>query len=216
MTKQAIREDKDGSAPTTPRPMRADARRSEEALLEAALAVFAESGVDAPVRDIAERAGVGIGTLYRRFPQRADLIVAVFRRQVDACADAAPALANDYAPGEAVSRWMLRYADFLMAKRGLASALHSGDPAYSALPAYFDQRLQPALRSLIDTAAAAGQMRGDIAPNELLRAVANLCCAPASGDGGASARRMVTLLVDGLRHGAASAPAGGQHPAPST
>jgi AcrR family transcriptional regulator len=115
--------------------------------------VFTASGVDAPVRDIAERAGVGIGTLYRRFPQRADLIVAVFCRQVDECADAAPVLAREYGPGEAVSRWMLRYADFLMAKRGLASALHSGDPAYSALPAYFDLRLQPALRSLIDAAA---------------------------------------------------------------
>jgi AcrR family transcriptional regulator len=124
-----------------------------DTLLQAALAVFTASGVDAPVRDIAERAGVGIGTLYRRFPQRADLIVAVFCRQVDECADAAPVLAREYGPGEAVSRWMLRYADFLMAKRGLASALHSGDPAYSALPAYFDLRLQPALRSLIDAAA---------------------------------------------------------------
>lgn len=211
MTKQAVRDGKDDSA-ATPRPMRADARRSEEALLEAALAVFAESGVDAPVRDIAERAGVGIGTLYRRFPQRADLIVAVFCRQVDACADAAPVLAAGHAPGEAVARWMLRYADFLMAKRGLASALHSGDPAYGALPAYFDQRLQPALRALLDAAAAAGEMRADIAPDELLRAVANLCCAPAGGDGSASARRMVTLLVDGLRHGAACAAAPGSHP----
>ncbi len=197
-----------GTEAAQPRPMRADARRSEEALLEAALAVFNASGVDAPVRDIAERAGVGIGTLYRRFPQRADLIVAVFRRQVDDCADDAPLLARAHGPGEAVSRWMLRYADFLMAKRGLASALHSGDPAYHALPAYFDLRLEPALRSLIDAAAAAGEVRADIAPRELLRAVGNLCCAPASGDGGDSARRMVTLLVDGLRYGAGA----GQRP----
>ncbi|HEX8614430.1 MAG TPA: helix-turn-helix domain-containing protein [Telluria sp.] len=209
MTKETIAGAADVDPGTVkPRALRADARRSEEALLEAALAVFTASGVDAPVRDIAERAGVGIGTLYRRFPQRADLIVAVFCRQVDACADAAPLLARDHGPGEAVSRWMLRYADFLMAKRGLASALHSGDPAYSALPAYFDLRLQPALRSLLDAAAAAGEVRADIEPNELLRAVGNLCCTPASGDGAAAARRMVTLLVDGLRYGARSAGAG--------
>ncbi len=83
------------------RPVRADARRNLDALLQGALAVFAVSGVDAPVREIAERAGVGVATVYRHFPQRSDLIAAVFRREIDACADAAPVLADEHAPFEA-------------------------------------------------------------------------------------------------------------------
>ena len=132
--------------------MRADAQRKMASLLQAAMEVFAKSGVDAPVREIAERAGVGLGTVYRHFPQRSDLIVAVFQSQVDACADAASVIASKYEPGEALARWMQRYVDFIATKRGLAAALHSGDPAYSALPGYFDKRLRPALKTLLDTA----------------------------------------------------------------
>src|SRR5262249_10109852 len=119
------------------RPVRADAQRNIDALLQAALAVFATSGVDAPVREIAEKAGVGVGTLYRHFPQRADLVAAVFLREIDACADAAPMLAAEYAPGEALARWLQRYADLIATKRGLAAALHSGNPAFETLPAHF-------------------------------------------------------------------------------
>ena len=128
-----------------PRPLRVDAQRSTDALPEAALAVFATSGVDAPVREIADKAGVGIATLYRRFPQRADLVVAVFKQEVDTCDEAVPLLSAEYAQDEALARWMQRYADSIATKRGLATALHSGDPAFSTLPAYFDARLQPAL-----------------------------------------------------------------------
>ena len=103
------------------RRVRADAQRNLHSLLEAALAVFATSGVDAPVREIAVRAGVGVGTFYRHFPQRSDLIVAVFRHEIDACADAAPVLAAEHEPGEALALWMQRYADFIATKRGLAS-----------------------------------------------------------------------------------------------
>src|SRR5579871_6950835 len=81
--------------------LRADARRNVDALLRAAMSVFSQSGVDAPIRAIAERAGVGVGTVYRHFPQRSDLIAAVFRNEVDACADAAPALAASHGPDEA-------------------------------------------------------------------------------------------------------------------
>ncbi|MFZ6641909.1 TetR/AcrR family transcriptional regulator [Undibacterium sp. TC4M20W] len=192
-----------------PRRVRADAQRSTDALLEAALEVFATSGVDAPVREIAQRAGVGVGTLYRRFPQRSDLVIAVFRHEVDACADAAPVLAAEYAPGEAVAQWMLRYVDFIAAKRGLAAALHSGNPAFAVLPAYFQQRLEPALSSLLDAAAAAGDMRADIAPYDLLRAVANLSTTTQEG-GPEHARRMLALLVDGLRYGARPATGAGK------
>jgi AcrR family transcriptional regulator len=183
--------------------MRADAQRNIESLLQAAMAVFATSGVDAPVREIAEKADVGIGTIYRHFPQRSDLIVAVFRHEVDACADAAATLAAEHAPGEALARWMHRYVDFIAAKRGLATALHSGDPAFDTLPAYFQQRLEPALRKLLESAAAVGEVRTDIVAVDLLGAVASLCM-HAYAKGPEQARRMVSLLVDGLRYGARS------------
>ena len=180
------------------RPRRADAQRSFDALLLAAKAVFAISGVDAPVRDIADRAGVGLGTLYRHFPQRSDLIVAVFRHEIDACADEAPALARTYAPFEALARWMQRCADFFVTKRGLATALHSGDPAYEALPVYFEQRFEPTLRAMLAAAAASGEVRAHVDAFDLLRAVGNLCMS-ARDDCTDHARRMVMLLVNGLR-----------------
>ena len=189
----------------TDRRVRADAQRNIDTLLETAMAVFASSGVDAPVREIAEKAGVGVGTIYRHFPQRSDLIAAVFRREIDACADAAPVLAAENEAGEALARWVQRYVDFIAAKRGLAKALHSGDQAYDALPAYFKQRLEPALRTLLKSAASAGQIRPDITAEELLGAVASLCM-HAYAQGPEHARRLVSLLVDGLRYGASSHP----------
>jgi AcrR family transcriptional regulator len=181
------------------RRVRADARRNTDALLDAAAAVFATSGVDAPVREIATKAGVGVGTFYRHFPKRSDLVAAVFRHAVDACADEAPALAAELPPDEALERWLLRYTDFIGTKRGLAAALHSGDPAFDALPGYFDERFRPALEGLLAAAVEAGAVRGDVAANDLLRAVANLC-GPAWDAGADHARRMTALLVDGLRY----------------
>jgi AcrR family transcriptional regulator len=116
------------------------------ALLEAAMEAFRTSGVDAPVREIAEKAGVGLGTVYRHFPQRSELIKAVFQSQVDACANAAAELSRQYEPGEALAYWMQRYVDFISTKRGLAAALDSGDPAYSALEGLSNTRLLPALK----------------------------------------------------------------------
>src|SRR6202041_3263168 len=176
MSRKAAGQGDDATREASPsRSVRADAQRNMDALLEAALAVFTTSGVDAPVRDIAEKAGVGVGTVYRHFPQRSDLIAAVFRREIDACADAAPVLAGKHAPFEALARWMQRYTAFVAAKRGLAKALHSGDPAFDNLPGYFDQRLRPAFRSLLEDAAAAGEVRADIDADDLLGAVASLC-----------------------------------------
>ena len=187
----------------TDRRVRADAQRNIDTLLQTAMVVFASSGVDAPVREVAEKAGVGVGTIYRHFPQRSDLIAAVFRREIDACADAARVLAAQHQPGEALARWVRRYVDFIAAKRGLAKALHSGDPAFDGLPAYFKQRLEPALRFLLKSAASAGEIRPDIAAEELLGAVASLSM-HAFGQGPKHAQRMVSLLVDGLRCGAGS------------
>jgi len=184
-----------------PRPVRADAQRNIMALLEAAKAVFAEAGVDAPVRDIAERAGVGVGTLYRHFPQRAQLIAAVFRRELDACANAAVQLAAEQPPAEALAGWMQRFSAFIATKRGLATALHSGDPAYEELYGLFEKQLVPAITGLLDAAVASGEIRNELSPGELLNAAACLS-AQAPGDNPGYAQRMVKILVDGLRYGA--------------
>lgn len=185
-----------------PRRRRADARRNIDALLEAAKTVFGTSGVDAPAREIADQAGVGVGTLYRHFPRRSDLVKAVFQREVDACADAAPALAAAHEPGVALEKWLHRYTEFLAAKRGLASALHSGDPAFDALPDYFMRRLGPALESLLEAATASGEIRADISAKHLLYAVAHLCQPVPDEEGLAYSQRMIALLIDGLRYGA--------------
>lgn len=182
-------------------PMRADARRNLDALLQATMAVFAESGVDAPMRTIAAKAGVGVGTLYRHFPQRSDLIKAIIRREVDACVEAASTLAAAHKPGEALASWMQRLVDLVATKRGLGPALHSGDPAYQALPDYVLGQLTPALRGLLDAAAATGIIRADVDASELLFAGLRLAM-PASAGDIAQARRMVALLIDGLRYGA--------------
>ena len=190
-----------GALERAPRRLRADAQRNIDSLLEAAKAVFGTSGVDAPAKEIADLAGVGVGTLYRHFPQRSDLVKAVFQRGVDACADAAPALSAALEPGAALASWLERYIEFVATKRGLATALHSGDPAFDALPGYFMQRLGPALGVLLEAATASGEIRAGISPEDLLHAVANLC-QPVADDGAAYSQRMVALLIDGLRYGA--------------
>jgi AcrR family transcriptional regulator len=181
-----------------PRAKRVDAQRNLRSLLQAAMDVFAESGVDAPVREIAERAGVGVGTVYRHFPQRADLIVAVLKSQIDACADAAAAFADAHEPGEALARWMQRYVDFILTKRGLSNALQSDTAAYAALPDYFYARLRPALATLLRAAVESKAIRPGFEADELLRAAATLCKANPDEDT-ALTRKMVGLMVDGLR-----------------
>ncbi len=206
MASEAVGEGEEaGGKATRRRAVRSDAQRSIEALLRAAKEVFASSGIDAPVREIAEKAGVGIGTLYRNFPQRSDLVAAVFRHEVDACADAAPILAAEYTPGEALERWIQRFVAFLGTKRGFAPALHSGNPVFAPLPAYFLGRLQPAFQTLLEAAAAAGHVRPGLDAGALLLAIASLS---SSGyqSGPETAESMVGILVDGLRFVAGGKP----------
>jgi AcrR family transcriptional regulator len=197
------------ATPERARRVRADAQRNIDALIDAAREVFRVSGVDAPVREITSKAGVGLATFYRHFPERSDLVTAVFRHEVDACAETAATLAAEYEPLEALVRWLRRFTEFVGAKRGLAAALHSGNPAFDALPAYFQQRFEPALGSLLAATAAAGEIRGDVKPLELLHAVSRLC-SPADVDHTGD-ERMVTLLIDGLRYGAKSKPQPAAH-----
>jgi len=183
-----------------PRRRRADAQRNVDALLEAARAVFDTSGVDAPAKEITDLAGVGVGTLYRHFPQRSDLVKAVVESGIDAVADAGTALSATFEPAEALTRWIDRFTELLGTKRGLASALHSGDPAFAGLPGYFFDRLGPTLSGLLDAAAAVGAIRSDIGAEDLLYAVAQLC-QPVPGRGPEHGKRLVGVLVDGLRCG---------------
>ncbi|HEX6450129.1 MAG TPA: TetR/AcrR family transcriptional regulator [Trebonia sp.] len=187
-----------GTGSPAPR-KRADARRNEKTLLNAAAAAFVASGVNAPVRDIAAKAGVGVGTIYRHFPTRADLVVAVYRHQVEACAEAGPVLlANSSSPHEALARWIDLFVDFLVTKHGLAEALRSDAAAFETLHAYFIDRLLPVCAQLLDAAVAAGEIRPGLDAYELMRGVGNLCIGEDS-DPRYNARRMVELVIAGLR-----------------
>jgi len=182
----------------TPR-KRADARRNEESLLAAAAATFVTAGVDAPVREIAAKAGVGVGTIYRHFPTRADLIVAVYRHQVEACAEAGPALlASSSSPHAALAAWINLFVDFLVTKHGLAEALRSDNAAFQTLHAYFLDRLVPVCAGLLEAGVAAGEIRPDIEAIELMLGVGNLCIG-GTGNSRYDARRMVDLVITGLR-----------------
>ncbi|MGW6424941.1 TetR/AcrR family transcriptional regulator [Nocardia sp. NPDC055053] len=187
------------SAPAAPR-KRADARRNQQTLLDAAAAAFVASGVDVPVREIATAAGVGVGTIYRHFPTRADLIVAVFRHQVEACAAAGPVLlASSESPHAALTAWIDQFVDFLATKHGLAEALQSDDAAFETLHTYFLDRLIPTCAQLLEAAADAGEITSGTDPYEFLRAVGNLC-AGAGNNPRYNPRRVVALLVRGLRN----------------
>jgi AcrR family transcriptional regulator len=196
-----------GGGEPAPRRRRADARRNVEALIEAARTVFATSGVDAPAKQITDLAGVGVGTLYRHFPQRSDLVKAVVESGIDAVADAGPALSATHEPAEALTEWVHRFTELLATKRGLASALHSGDPAFAGLPGYFLQRLGPVLAALMDAAVADGTVRDDISAEDLLHALTQLS-QPVPGLGPEHNQRVVAVLVDGLRRETTRSPAG--------
>lgn len=181
------------------RPKRADARRNEQVLLDAAAAVFVTSGVEAPVRDIASRAGVGMGTIYRHFPTRADLIVAVYRHQVEACAEAGPALlATSASPYAALRQWVNLFVDFLVTKQGLAAALHNDRAGFDALHAYFLARLVPVCAHLLNAAADADEIDSTVDAYALMRGIGNLCIT-ADSDPHYDARHLVELLIAGLR-----------------
>ncbi|MGC9495262.1 TetR/AcrR family transcriptional regulator [Streptomyces sp. WG7] len=192
-------QDGDEATAHAARPRRADARRNQKTLLDAAAAVFVESGVEAPVRDIAARAGVGTATIYRHFPTRADLIIGVYRHQVESCAEAGPALlASSPTPYAALGGWIDLFVDFLVTKHGLAAVLQSDNAGFETLHAYFLDRLVPVCTQLLDAATASGEIRSDLSAYELMRGVGNLCIG-AENDPRYDARRLVGLLVAGLR-----------------
>ncbi|MCI0386857.1 TetR/AcrR family transcriptional regulator [Streptomyces sp. CNQ085] len=183
---------------------RADARRNRQAVLTAAAEVFVSSGVDAPVRRIADRAGVGMATIYRHFPTRADLVTAVYRHQIEECAEAGPdLLAGADSPFDALCRWVDLFVDFLVTKHGLADALRSDDDRFAALHAHFLDRLLPVCTQLLDAAVEAGDIEPGTQPYELMRGIGNLC-AGRDDDPRYDPRRLIALLLRGLRRPHAS------------
>ncbi|KUF16816.1 TetR/AcrR family transcriptional regulator [Streptomyces silvensis] len=153
----------------------AGAQRTRQALLSAAAQVFVEQGVNAPIRAIAGRAQVGLGTVYRHFPHRAELVVAVYRHQIDECAALATELAGSPDPRSALSRWAEAFVEFLATKHGLGAALQSDDAGLHTLHSLMLEKLVPACELLVDDAVARGRLDPGVNAYVLMRAIGNLC-----------------------------------------
>lgn len=178
-----------------PRKPRADSQRNREQLLEAAKAVFTQDGADASLEAIARRAGVGIGTLYRHFPARSDLLAAVYQREVDQLSAAASALLAERPPGEALEAWLHLLVDYMSTKRVIVPALAAtGEGPASSGPAIID-----ALNSLASAAMQAGAMRNDVTPDDLYRLLIAVSHGYDQPGWEPSARRMISILIAGLR-----------------
>ena len=184
--------------------LRADARRNRDTLLESASQAFAEHGVDTSLEDIAKRAGVGIGTLYRHFPSRDALVIATYERGVSLLCDAAPTLLAEHPadPDVALAEWMDRYVEYIAAKRGLAATLKAAVDGNDELFVNVRARIYGAADTLLAAAASAGRIRPDVKGSDLLRALGGICMASDSDGWQDQARRLVALLMDGLRYGA--------------
>src|SRR6202049_5047566 len=157
----------DQSAETVRRP-RADAVRNRERVLKAAKAVFSAGGPDASLEAVAKRAGVGIGTLYRHFPTREALCEAVYRREVEQLGELAEQLKSEASPVEALRRWLRSNVEFVATKKGMMAALALAVNSTSDLSAYSFDRLTKAVGALLDRAVAAGEIRADVSPQDLL------------------------------------------------
>jgi AcrR family transcriptional regulator len=188
------------------RPLRADAQRNKDKLLTAAVAAFAEHGVDASLEDIARQAGVGIGTLYRHFPTRDCLMESVYRHQVELLCDAADDLVATETPDQALATWMERFVQHVATKRGMAMALKSVIGKDSELFAYCHGRIRASVKLLLDNAVKSGDIRSDVEAADLLKALSGICLVSDQPGWQDQARRLVGLLHDGLRYRAPGSP----------
>jgi AcrR family transcriptional regulator len=188
--------------PSIPKGIRADARRNREKLLEVAAVVFSEHGIEGSLEQIARRAGVGIGTLYRHFPTREHLVEVVYRREVENLCAAAGELALTRAPDIALEEWMQRFVGYIAAKRGMANSLRILVTTNSELFAASSGMVAVSLRNLVEAAANQDLIRKDIDSTDLLHALFTIYSIPEAPDWHDRSRRMVKLLMDGLRWGA--------------
>jgi AcrR family transcriptional regulator len=185
---------------TGTRPLRADAQRNRDRLLSAAVRAFSQDRPDVTLDAIAKDAGVGIGTLYRHFPSREALIEAAYRSELDRLCDAVPGLLAGLPPDQALRAWMDRFVDYMTTKRGMADALRAVIASGGNPYAHSRDRLISAITALLGRAAAAGTVREDVAPADVLTSLSGVSLAagePAQRD---QARRLLDLLMDGLRY----------------
>lgn len=178
---------------------RSDGQRNREHLLNVAKTAFTAGEIDIPLDEVARRAGVGIGTLYRHFPNRDALIEAVYRVELDRLADAAPVLATQHPPVEALRAWMRLFVDYIAAKQVIAPALNGLVGGTSALYAQSGIVLQGAIDTLVAAAVASGDLNAEIEPLDLLRALAGVSNFSAGPGWETSAKRLVDILIAGSR-----------------
>ncbi|MCA8906617.1 MAG: TetR/AcrR family transcriptional regulator [Rhodospirillaceae bacterium] len=183
------------------RRLRADALRNRERLLEAAKAAFTEAGPEASLEEIARRAEVGIGTLYRHFPTRNDILAAVYRREVEQLGAAAERLLGEMAPADALRQWLRLSVDYLATKKVIAPALGTMEGGASALYAASSQHIRGAMDLLLERAIAAGEVRADVETADLVQALAGLAYNPDSPGWRERALRLIDILLAGLRAG---------------
>jgi AcrR family transcriptional regulator len=181
------------------RKVRADALRNRERVLRAAKAVFSAGGADASLEAVARRAGVGIGTLYRHFPTREALFEAVYRREVRQLSELAEQLKDETSPVQALRRWLHSNIELVATKKGMSAALALAVHGSSELYADSLERLAKAAGVLLDRAVAAGEIRSDVSPKDLLRALVGMCYMHDQPGWQASVLRLVDIFVDGLR-----------------
>jgi AcrR family transcriptional regulator len=184
---------------TTARSLRADAQRNRDRLLEVAVRAFSHDGPDVTLDAIAKEAGVGIGTLYRHFPTREALIDAAYRSELARLCDSAADLLRDMPPDEALRAWMDRFTGYMTTKRGMGDALRAlitsgGDPFSESR-----DRLTAAVTTLLRAGAAAGTLRPDVEPDDVLVSLSGLSLATAGPERRDQAGRLLDLLMDGLR-----------------
>ena len=185
-------------SPKTARKPRADSVRNRDLLLKAAAKVFSAGGPEASLEAVAKRAGVGIGTLYRHFPTRESLFEAVYRREVDDLAELADGLAEAEPPVEALRQWLRANVQLVATKKGMLAALALAAHRPPDLYAYSFERLSKAVGGLLDRAVAGGEIRADVTPEDLLRALVGMSYSYDQPDWQATVLRLVDIFVDGL------------------
>jgi AcrR family transcriptional regulator len=185
-------------APEARKP-RADSARNRVLLIDAAKGAFAEIGTSVALEEIARRAGVGIGTLYRHFPTREAMLEAVYRREVEQLSEIVPHLLERSPPGEALHKWMHLFVDYIATKRLIVPSLGPKTDRSSTLYATSAELITGALATLVRRAIASGDVRKDIDPSDLLRAMIGVTYQNPDAGWEASARRVIDLLMDGLK-----------------
>ena len=178
---------------------RADAQRNRERILEVAKLAFTRSGANTSLDDIASRAGVGPGTLYRHFPTREELLQAVYRSEMEKLAAAERKFAQTMPPIEALRAWLLLFVDAIETKQLIAPALNTllGDPKKVFAASY--AQMQQAIHALVKRAIKSGDIRKDVEPMDLLRALIGVAYVPSQPDWQQSAKRLVDILIAGSR-----------------